>query len=203
MTTRRGSQFSIQSYGAGLRGIIDPSKGKRNGKIPSGTKSTQGSSLSQRQVAEILILFEPELELNMSDSNRYKYHSEGANRHIHEPVQAVLHSVQGPGLVNVATNTPRSDELVAHPQNIPQTGGNSEILQWMESTILQTSNQKDQEIPCQKEESNQGRSSKPTNFPKKGRRTRKRTGGSHIPQATEFQKSKKIPWTISSTSPET
>ncbi|MBW0512576.1 hypothetical protein O181_052291 [Austropuccinia psidii MF-1] len=108
------------------------------------------------------IISEPELELSMSDSNRYKSHSEGSNRHLHEPVQAVIHSVQGKGLENVAINTPRSDELLLHPQNVPQRGGNSEILQWMESTIIQTSNKKDQGIPFQKEGGNQGRS--PSSF---------------------------------------
>ncbi|MBW0532298.1 hypothetical protein O181_072013 [Austropuccinia psidii MF-1] len=166
MTTRRGSQYSIQSDGAGLRGRTDPSKGKRKGNIPSGTESTQGSALSQRQVPEMPMISEPELELSMSNSNRYKSHSEGSNRHLHEPVQAVLHSVQGQGLGNVATNTPRSDELLAHSQKVPQKGGNSEILQWMESTIIQISNKK--------EGGNQGRSSKPTHIPMKGKRTRKR-----------------------------
>ncbi|MBW0503713.1 hypothetical protein O181_043428 [Austropuccinia psidii MF-1] len=162
MTTRRGSQYSIQSGGAGLRGRIDSSKGKRKGNIPSGTESTQGSALSQRQVPEVPIISEPELELSMSNSNRYKSHSEGSDRNLHEPVQEVLHSVQGQGLGNVATNIPRSDELLAHPQKIPQRGGNSEILQWMESTIIQTSNQKDQGVTCQKEGGNQGRS--PSSF---------------------------------------
>ncbi|MBW0502565.1 hypothetical protein O181_042280 [Austropuccinia psidii MF-1] len=99
------------------------------------------------------MISEPELELSMSNYKRYKSHSEGSNRHLHEPVQEVLHGVQGQGLGNVATNPPRSDELMAHPQR----GGNSEILQWMEYTIIQTSNQKDQEIPFQKEGGNQGR----------------------------------------------
>ncbi|MBW0508772.1 hypothetical protein O181_048487 [Austropuccinia psidii MF-1] len=196
MTTRRGSQYSIQSNVAGLRGRIDPSKGKRKGQIPSGTESTQGSALSQRKVPEIPMISEPELELSMSDSNRYKSHSEGSDKHLHEPVKAVLHSVQGQGLGNFATNTPRSDGLLAHPQKSPQRGGNSEILQWMESTIIQTSNQKDQGIPCQKEGGNQGRS------PKKGRRTRKRTGENHITQVTGFQKYNKMPSTMSSTLPE-
>ncbi|MBW0554482.1 hypothetical protein O181_094197 [Austropuccinia psidii MF-1] len=40
------------------------------------------------------MISEPELELSMSDSNRYKSHSEGSNRHLNEPVQTVLHSVQ-------------------------------------------------------------------------------------------------------------
>ncbi|MBW0577675.1 hypothetical protein O181_117390 [Austropuccinia psidii MF-1] len=202
MTTRRQSQYSIQSDGAGLRGRIDSSKGKRKGNIPSGTESTQGSALSQRQVPEMPMISEPELELSMSNSNRYKSHSEGTDIHLHEPVQTVLHSVQRQGLGNVASNTPRSDELLEHPEKVPQRGGNSEILQWMESTIIQTSNQKYQGVPCQKEGGNQGRSPKPTHFPKKGRRTRKRIGENHIPQATGFQKSKRMPWKMYSTWPE-
>ncbi|MBW0483272.1 hypothetical protein O181_022987 [Austropuccinia psidii MF-1] len=35
-----------------------------------------------------------------------------------------------------------SDELLAQPEEVPQRGGNSEILQWMEFTIIQTSNKK-------------------------------------------------------------
>ncbi|MBW0593318.1 hypothetical protein O181_133033 [Austropuccinia psidii MF-1] len=202
MTTTRGSQYSIQSDGARLRGRTDTSKGIRKGKIPSGTESTQGSALSQRQVQEMPMISEQELELSMSNSNRYKAHSEGADRHLLEPVQTILHSVQGKGLGSVATNTPSSDELLEHPQKFPQRGGNSEILQWMESTIIQTSNQKDQGVPCQKEGGNQGRSPKPTHFPKKGRRTRKRTGENHIPQVTGCQKYKKMPWKMSSKWPE-
>ncbi|MBW0593733.1 hypothetical protein O181_133448 [Austropuccinia psidii MF-1] len=116
MTTRRGSQYSIQSDGAGLIGRIYPSKGKRKEKIPSGTESPQGSALSQRKVPEMPIISEPELELSMSDSNRDKLHSEDSNRHLNEPVQELLQSVKGQELGNVATNTPRSDELLAHPQ---------------------------------------------------------------------------------------
>ncbi|MBW0563872.1 hypothetical protein O181_103587 [Austropuccinia psidii MF-1] len=108
------------------------------------------------------MISEPELELSMSNSNRYKSHSEGSDRHLNEPVQAVLHSVQRQGLGNVASNIPRSDELLAHPQNIPQSGGNSEILQWIESTVIQASNQKDQGVPLQKEGGKQGRS--PSSF---------------------------------------
>ncbi|MBW0480395.1 hypothetical protein O181_020110 [Austropuccinia psidii MF-1] len=33
------------------------------------------------------IISEPELELSMSDSNRYKPNSKGSNRHLHEPVK--------------------------------------------------------------------------------------------------------------------
>ncbi|MBW0506640.1 hypothetical protein O181_046355 [Austropuccinia psidii MF-1] len=129
MTTRRGSKYYIQSDGAGLISRVYPSKGKRKGKIPSGTESTQGSSIFQRKVPEIPIISEPELELSMSNSNRYKSHSEGTNRHLYEPVQAVLHGVKGQGLGNVATNTPRSYELLEHPEKNPQRGGNSEIIQ--------------------------------------------------------------------------
>ncbi|MBW0510563.1 hypothetical protein O181_050278 [Austropuccinia psidii MF-1] len=88
MTTIRGSQYSIQSDGAGLEGRIDPSKGKRKAKIPSGTGSTQGSALSQRKVPEMCLISEPELELSMSNSNRYKSHPEGSDRDLHEPLQA-------------------------------------------------------------------------------------------------------------------
>ncbi|MBW0593332.1 hypothetical protein O181_133047 [Austropuccinia psidii MF-1] len=140
MTTRRGSQYSIQSDGAGLRGRIDSSKGKRKGNIPSGTESTQGSALSQRQVQEIPMIY----------------------KHLNEPVQTVLHGVQGQRLGNVAPNKPRNDELLAHPKSIPQGGGNSEILQWMKSTIIQASNQEDQGVTFQKERGKQGRS--PSSF---------------------------------------
>ncbi|MBW0565731.1 hypothetical protein O181_105446 [Austropuccinia psidii MF-1] len=116
MTTRRGSQYSIQSDGGGLRSIFDPLKGKRKGKIPSGTESTQGSDISKRQVPDIPIISEPELELSMSNSKGDKSHSEGSSRHLHEPLQAVLHGLQRQRLGNVATNPPRSDELLAYPK---------------------------------------------------------------------------------------
>ncbi|MBW0590637.1 hypothetical protein O181_130352 [Austropuccinia psidii MF-1] len=102
-----------------------PQKGKER------AKSRQGSALFQRQVPEIPIISEPKLEISISDSNRFKSHSEGSDRHLNEAVQEVLHSVQGKGLGNVATNPPRSDKLLEHPQNVSQRGGNSEILQWM------------------------------------------------------------------------
>ncbi|MBW0462548.1 hypothetical protein O181_002263 [Austropuccinia psidii MF-1] len=44
-------------------------------------------------------------------------------------------------------------------------------------------------------------SHKPAILPKKGRGTRKRIGGSHMPQVKGFQTSKKMPWTMSSTWP--
>ncbi|MBW0533811.1 hypothetical protein O181_073526 [Austropuccinia psidii MF-1] len=137
--------------------VLIPQKGK-NGKISSGTEFTQQSAIPQRQVPEMPIISEPELGLNMSNSNRYKSHSQGSNRHLYDPIQTILHSVQGQGLGNVATNPPRSDELLAHPEKIPERGGNSEILQWMESTITQAANLKDKGAPCQKEGGKKGRS---------------------------------------------
>ncbi|MBW0593104.1 hypothetical protein O181_132819 [Austropuccinia psidii MF-1] len=118
----------------------------------------QGSALSQRKVPEMPIISEPELELCMSNSKRYKSHSEGSDRHSNEPVQAVIHSVQRQGLGNVGSNKPRSDELLEHFQKVPHRGEESGILQWMESTVIQTSNQKDQGVPLQKEGGKQGRS---------------------------------------------
>ncbi|MBW0584233.1 hypothetical protein O181_123948 [Austropuccinia psidii MF-1] len=108
------------------------------------------------------MISEAELETSIRDSKRYQSHSEGSDRHLQEPVQAVLHSVPGERLGNVASNTARSGELLAHPEKVPQRGGNSEILQWIEYTIIQTPNEKDQGVPCQKEGGNQGRS--PSSF---------------------------------------
>ncbi|MBW0477718.1 hypothetical protein O181_017433 [Austropuccinia psidii MF-1] len=80
----------------------------------------------------------------------------------------------------------------------------------MESTIIQTSNQKGKGLAQQKEGGKQGRSpvastSKPqvNQPPQEGKKTRKRTGGNYITQATGSQKSKNMPWTMSSTCPET
>ncbi|MBW0513169.1 hypothetical protein O181_052884 [Austropuccinia psidii MF-1] len=116
MTTRRGSQHSIQSDGGGLRSRADPSKGRRKGKIPSVTESTQGSAILKRQVLDMPMISEAELELSMSNSNRDKTHAEGSNRHLYEPVKTVLHSVHEQRLGNVATNPPRSDDLLAYPE---------------------------------------------------------------------------------------
>ncbi|MBW0470074.1 hypothetical protein O181_009789 [Austropuccinia psidii MF-1] len=110
----------------------------------------------------MLIISKPELELSMNNSNRYKSHSEGSNRHIHEPAQTVINDLQGQGLGNIATNPPRSDELLEYPEKVPQRGKNSEILQMMESTIIKTSNQKDKGVPFPKEGGKQGRS--PSSF---------------------------------------
>ncbi|MBW0583588.1 hypothetical protein O181_123303 [Austropuccinia psidii MF-1] len=86
----------------------------------------------------------------MSNSNRYKSNSEGSDRHLHVPVQAVSCGVQGKILGNVLTITPRGDEILAHPETISQRGGKREILQWMESTIIQNSNKKVKELAQQK-----------------------------------------------------
>ncbi|MBW0515682.1 hypothetical protein O181_055397 [Austropuccinia psidii MF-1] len=134
MTTGRGSQYSIQSDGGGLKIRVDPSKGKRKGNIPSGTESTQGSAISKRKVPDMPMISEPELELNsITQCTRTK-------------------------IGKCATTPPRSDELLAYPEKISQRGGNSEILQWMESTVTKASNQEDKGEPCQKERGNQGRS---------------------------------------------
>ncbi|MBW0589463.1 hypothetical protein O181_129178 [Austropuccinia psidii MF-1] len=134
---------------------------------------------------------EPELDPSMGNYNQDKSHSEGSNRHLHDAVQAVLHCVQGKGLGNVATNPPRSDELLAHPQKAIQRGGNSEILPWMEYTIIQTSNQNNQGKACQKERGKQGRS--PSSFYQQAssqptspirEEEKKGIGTDHIPQAT-------------------
>ncbi|MBW0504783.1 hypothetical protein O181_044498 [Austropuccinia psidii MF-1] len=61
----------------------------------------------------------------------------------------------------------------------------------MESIIVQTSNQTDQGIPFQKEGGNQGRSPKPTHFPKKGRRPIKRTGENDIPKLQDSKNQKR------------
>ncbi|MBW0590646.1 hypothetical protein O181_130361 [Austropuccinia psidii MF-1] len=98
----------------------------------------------------------------MSNSKRYNSNSEGSNRQLYDPVQAVLHGLQGQRSGNFATNPPRSDELLAHLQKNFQREGNSEIFQQMESTIIQASNIKYQGIPCQKEGDNKGRS--PSSF---------------------------------------
>ncbi|MBW0513799.1 hypothetical protein O181_053514 [Austropuccinia psidii MF-1] len=63
---------------------------------------------------------------------------------------------------NVATNPSRSDGLLEYFPNVPQTGGSSEILQWMEPTIIQNSNQKYKGLEQQKERGKQGRS--PSSF---------------------------------------
>ncbi|MBW0473425.1 hypothetical protein O181_013140 [Austropuccinia psidii MF-1] len=67
MTTRRGSQYSIQSDGGALRGRVDPSIGKRKCKIPSGTESTPVSAIAKRQFPDLPMISEPELKLKKSN----------------------------------------------------------------------------------------------------------------------------------------
>ncbi|MBW0499382.1 hypothetical protein O181_039097 [Austropuccinia psidii MF-1] len=98
----------------------------------------------------------------MSHSNTDKSYLEGSYRHINEQVKSVLHSIKRKRLGNPSTNSPSSNELLEDPQELPEGGGNSEILQWMESTIIQTSNQKDKVMEQQKEGGGQGRS--PSSF---------------------------------------
>ncbi|MBW0501936.1 hypothetical protein O181_041651 [Austropuccinia psidii MF-1] len=71
------------------------------------------------------LISETELELSMSNSNRYTSHSEGSDRHLNEPVQELVQNVQGKRLGKVATTPPRSDELPEHTKKVPQRGGNS------------------------------------------------------------------------------
>ncbi|MBW0488797.1 hypothetical protein O181_028512 [Austropuccinia psidii MF-1] len=84
-------------------------------------------------------------------------------------------------MVNAATNPPRINELLAHLEKIPQRGGNSELLQWIESTIIQTSNQENKGTEQQKERGKKGRppvasNSKPqTNQPpQEGKKNKKK-----------------------------
>ncbi|MBW0583248.1 hypothetical protein O181_122963 [Austropuccinia psidii MF-1] len=98
----------------------------------------------------------------MRNLKRDKLNSEGSNRHIYEPLQAVLHGLQGQRLENVATNPLGIDVLLAHSQNAPQRGVNSEILKWMESTIIQPPNLKYKGLEQQKEGGKQRRS--PSSF---------------------------------------
>ncbi|MBW0588165.1 hypothetical protein O181_127880 [Austropuccinia psidii MF-1] len=159
MTSRRGSPYSIQSDEHGIGNRNYGTEQRRKGKILSGTEYTQGSAISQRQVPEMPIISGPEFELSIGSSTRYKSHSKGSDS---EPVKAVLHGAQGQRLGNVATSTQSSDELLEHPEKVPQRGGNSDVVQWRESTSIQTSKQKDKRLAQQKEGGKQGRS--PSSF---------------------------------------
>ncbi|MBW0535949.1 hypothetical protein O181_075664 [Austropuccinia psidii MF-1] len=93
-------------------------------------KETEKSPVKQNPHKEVPgrpIISKPELELNISNCNRYKSHLEGSDRNLHEPVQGV----QGQRLGNVTTSPPRSDELLEYRGKVPQRGGKSEILQLM------------------------------------------------------------------------
>ncbi|MBW0593065.1 hypothetical protein O181_132780 [Austropuccinia psidii MF-1] len=171
----------------------------KKGKVPSGTEYTQGSAISQRQVLEIDIIPKPELELSISHENREKSNSEGSDRHLHEPIKTVLNSLSGERLGNSATNTSRSDELLAHPQKGLRRRENSEILKFMESTVIQTSNNKDKVLEQQKEGGKQGRS--PNSFyqqviiqptsPKVEEDQEKELGENIVPQSQDYKNSKR------------
>ncbi|MBW0541753.1 hypothetical protein O181_081468 [Austropuccinia psidii MF-1] len=106
----------------------------------------------------------------MSNSKRFKSHSEGSDIHLHDPVQTVLHSIQRQRLEKAATYSSRSDELLGHPQKAPE-GESSEILQWMEFIVIKASNEEYKALEHQKEGGKQGRS--PSSFYQK--ETRKPT----------------------------
>ncbi|MBW0534966.1 hypothetical protein O181_074681 [Austropuccinia psidii MF-1] len=142
MTTRRGPQYSIQSDEGRLRSRNDTTNGKRKDKILNGKEYTKGSAISQREVPEIPFICDPEFELSIIHSKKDKLHSHGSDRNVHYSVKTVFHNLQRQRLENSATNSPRSDEVLPHPQKFPKGGANIKILQWMESTIIQTSNQK-------------------------------------------------------------
>ncbi|MBW0536320.1 hypothetical protein O181_076035 [Austropuccinia psidii MF-1] len=95
--------------------------------MPSGTESTQESSICKRKVSEIQIISGPELEPSISHSNRNQSHSETSDRNLNEPVQEVLHTPQRKRLVKSTTTPPRSDELMAHHQKISEGRGSSKI----------------------------------------------------------------------------
>ncbi|MBW0511214.1 hypothetical protein O181_050929 [Austropuccinia psidii MF-1] len=116
MTTRRGSQYSIQSDGGALRSRNNTSKGKRKRNNPV-EQNPHKEVPYPKGKSQKCLNYEPEVELSMGNSNRYKSHSEGSDRRLHG-----------------------SDELLEHPEKVPQKGGNNEILQQMESTIIQSSN---------------------------------------------------------------
>ncbi|MBW0532372.1 hypothetical protein O181_072087 [Austropuccinia psidii MF-1] len=157
--------------------------------------NTQSNQMELESEVELIPQRGTEREKSPVEQNPHKevpYPKEVSNRHLYKPVQTLLHSVQGKVLGNASTNPPRSNELLAHPEKILERGGNNEILQWIRSTIIQASNQKIKEYHSKKREArNEEAPVASTSFSKKGRRTRKRTGGSHIPQATGSKKIQK------------
>ncbi|MBW0483830.1 hypothetical protein O181_023545 [Austropuccinia psidii MF-1] len=183
MTTRRGSQYSIQSDEAGLTLRIDPSKGKRKGKIPRGTEYTQGSALSQMQVPEMPMISIPELELSMV----YKDKDWEMLPQLHEGVMNSWH---------ILKKFLEEEEIVRYSNGWNPLSSKPQVKQ-----IKEYHSKKKEET---KEEATVASYSKPqaNPLPQEERKKKKRTGGNHIPQVTKFQKSKKMPWTMSSTWPE-
>ncbi|MBW0521460.1 hypothetical protein O181_061175 [Austropuccinia psidii MF-1] len=100
------------------------------------------------------IVSEPELELSMPNKKRYKSHSEGSDRHSNDPLKEVLHSLQ-----DIGKSFHKSAKEFGTPGTswkVPQRGGNSEILQWMESTIIQASNKEDKGLEQKKRGASKG-----------------------------------------------
>ncbi|MBW0464610.1 hypothetical protein O181_004325 [Austropuccinia psidii MF-1] len=127
----------------------------------------------------------------MSHSNREKSHSKGSDRLKNEAVK-VLHSIQRKSLGNASTNPSRSNELLEHPQEITEGGGNRKILQFMESAIIKASNQKYKGLGQQKAGGKQERSpssfykkasSQPTS-PRRGNEQEKKNLRNHTPPVT-------------------
>ncbi|MBW0558293.1 hypothetical protein O181_098008 [Austropuccinia psidii MF-1] len=137
MTTREGSQYFMQSDGGGLKSINYPTKGKIKGKIPSVTESTQGIAISNH-------IQRAQIDIYMSKYKQYYTVYQDKNWEmlpkIHKGVMNSWHILKK--LLKEAL----------------KGQGNSEILQWMESTIIQASNEKDKGFAQKKEVGKQSRS---------------------------------------------
>ncbi|MBW0589276.1 hypothetical protein O181_128991 [Austropuccinia psidii MF-1] len=125
----------------------------------------------------------------MSNPNRDKSHSERSNRHLYQPVQTVLHSVQGHRLGNVATNPPRSDELLAYPENslkeeviVRYSNGWNPLSS--KPQIKKIQEYHSQEKEASKEEAPVASTSKPqsTQLPQEGKKKKKISGGNIFPK---------------------
>ncbi|MBW0594031.1 hypothetical protein O181_133746 [Austropuccinia psidii MF-1] len=91
----------------------------------------------------------------MSNSDKENSHSEDPNRRLYEPVTAATQCTWTK-IGKCCHKSTKGDELLEYPETILQRGENSEILQWMEFTIIQASNQEDKGIPCQKDGGKKG-----------------------------------------------
>ncbi|MBW0586193.1 hypothetical protein O181_125908 [Austropuccinia psidii MF-1] len=155
------------------------------------------------------MIYEPELELSMSNSNRYK-HIERAQIDIYMRQYKQYYTVykekdwemlpqRHQGVMNswhILKTYLKRGEIVRYSNGWNHYHPNIKSKK-SRSTIPKRRRQ-----PRKKPQELLPASPKPTHFPKKGGRNRKRTGENHIPQATAFQKSKKMPWRMSSTWPE-
>ncbi|MBW0572826.1 hypothetical protein O181_112541 [Austropuccinia psidii MF-1] len=108
------------------------------------------------------MISKPEMELSMGNSNRENNIQRAQIDIYMSQYKQHYRLYKEKRLGNFATNSPRSDEVLGYPERIPQIVGNSEILQRMESTIIQASNKEDRGIPCQKKGGKKGRS--PSSF---------------------------------------